>query len=343
MPRMRIWLCCLAALSVGCIVPRSMVYGQMAAPVGRGATEVGVFTGAQYVSQTNPPFETQDVDGNTIRNQQVATGFSIPAFEANLQYGFSDHLGLNMHLSPAGLQPGLKWTLNKSKVAHVALLPAIAFGYASGYSEVAFSGADGVLRRRDPRQTTSFTFLSGLKLLASHRSGVYGGVGYDFIFNRSLDRAIVGGGNVQDEVSTLTQSGTHTITAAVGLEIKLGLVRLKPEVAFAISPGIASTVTSKVPPNESTATAYGGTSWAIFPGFTLSVASPAREMTDDEREEEAEAERKAKRRRGGEEEDDEDDEDERPRQTGKKKRQLDDDDEEDNARKRRRAVDPDDD
>lgn len=346
MPCMRIWLCCLAALSSGCLVPRSMVYGQMAAPVGRGATEVGVFTGVQYAAQNNPPYDTQDIDGNAVRNQLVATGFAIPSFEANLQYGFSDHVGLNVHLSPAGLQPGLKWTINKSKVAHVALIPAVAFGYGSAYSDVTFSGVDGVLKKRDPRQTTSFTFLSGFKFIASHRSGVYGGVGYDFIFNRSLERAIVGTGNVQDEVSTLTQSGTHTITAAVGLDITLGLVHLKPEIAFGISPMIANTVTSKLPPNETTISASGGFAWAIFPGFTLSVASPARAMTDEEREEEAEEEAKAKRRRGGEEEEeeeDDDDDDEKPRQTGKKKRQLDDDEEEDNARKRRRPVDSDED
>lgn len=343
MPRMRIWVCILAVASMGCLVPRSLVYGQMASPIGRGATEVGVFTGVQYAAQNNPPYDTQDVDGNNVRNQLVATGFSMPAFEANLQYGFSDHVGLNVHLSPAGLQPGLKWTINKSKVAHVALLPAVAFGYGSAYSEVAFAGVDGVLKKRDPRQTTSFTFLSGLKLIASHRSGVYGGVGYDFIFNRSLERTIVGTGNVQDEVSTLTQSGTHTITAAVGLDITLGLVHLKPEIAFAISPMIANTVTSRVPPNETTLSASGGFAWAIFPGFTLSVASPARPKTEEEVEEEAEEEAKAKRRRGGEEEEEDDDEDETPRQSGKKKRQLDDDEEEDNARKRRRSADPDED
>lgn len=341
MPRMRIWLCCLAALATGCLVPRSMVYGMSAAPVGRGATEVGVFTGVQYAAQTNPPFETTDVGGDPVRNQLMATSFAIPAFEANIQHGFSDHVGLNVHLSPAGVQPGLKWTLNKSRVAHIALLPAIAFGYGSGYSEVQFSAVDGILRKRDPRQTTSFTFLGGLKVIASHKSGIYGGVGYDFIFNRSLERAILGTGNTQDEVSTLTQSGTHQISAAIGFDIVLGLVHLKPEVAFAISPLIASEVTNRVPANETTASASGGFGWAIFPGFTLSVASPPRAKTADEVEEEEEAERKARRNAG--DEDDDEDEDERPRQKGKKKRQLDDDEEEDNPKKRRRAIDPDDD
>jgi hypothetical protein len=341
MPHMRIWLCCLAALASGCLVPRSMVYGMTAAPVGRGATEVGVFTGVHYAAQYNPPTETRDIDDNPVRNQTMAAGFGLPAFEANIQHGFTDHLGLNVHLSPAGVQPGLKWTLNKSKVAHVALLPALAFGYGSGYSEVQFSAVDGILRKRDPRQTTSFTFLTGLKVIASHRSGVYGGVGYDFIFNRSLERAIVGTGNTQDEISTLTESGTHQISAAIGFDITLGLVHLKPEVAFAISPLIANTVTNRAPASQQSASSTGGWSWAIFPGFTLSVASPPRARTAEEIEEEEEAERKARRKAGDDEDDD--DEDERPRQKGKKQRQLDDDEEEDNPKKRRRAFNPDDD
>ena len=116
MPRMRTWLCCVLALASGCIVPRSMTLGQLAAPVGRGATEVGVATGFIYASQTNPQFDGQDGIGDPIKTNDRTNGFTIPAFEANLNTGFNDHVAFNVHASSAGLQPGLKLTLNKSKI-----------------------------------------------------------------------------------------------------------------------------------------------------------------------------------------------------------------------------------
>lgn len=351
MPRMRTWSCCVLALvGSGCLVPRSMTLGQMAAPVGRGATEVGVFTGVQYASQTNPAFSGQDSLGDPRTTQEKTNGFSLPAFEANLQHGFSDSVALNVHASSAGLQPGLKLNLNKSKVAHVALMPQVAFGYGSVGASVFTAGADGVQTEGSPSSKTSFTFLGELKFLFSHRSGFYAGVGYDFIFNRNYNASIIGGGNVSDKQEVIVSTTGHQISAAIGIDIKLGMVRLRPEVAFAVTPGIGQNITTRVPPNENTLGASGGFGFAIFPGFTMAIASEPRALTEEEEEEEAaraKAEKHKRRQNGVDEEDDEDedgaDDDVKKPTINKKKRQLDDDEEEDNPRKKRRPVDNDED
>ncbi|MBL8914017.1 MAG: hypothetical protein JNM17_25155, partial [Archangium sp.] len=355
---MRILACAFALLASGCIVPRSMITGQMAAPVGRGATDVGVFTGVLYGSQTNPGFVGQDAIGDPITTAQRSSGFSLPAFEANLQYGFNDHVGLNVHASSAGLQPGVKFTVNKSKVAHFALMPQVAFGYGSTGSVNLVSGADGVQREGGPTSNTSFTFLGGLKLLVSAKfnktAAFFAGAGYDFIFNRNFNAAQLGAvGSTSESSSTINSTTGHQIAVSVGFDIALGWVHLRPEVAFGVYPGIAQSRTINNPPDSTTVAATGGFGWAIFPGFTLSVQSPQRELTAEEEEEEAERakeEARKKKRRGGEDDDDtdddedgnRDDEDERPKAKLKKKRQLDDDEEEENPRKKRRPIDQDD-
>ncbi|MDP2270967.1 MAG: hypothetical protein Q8N23_20020 [Archangium sp.] len=343
---MRTWLCCVLALASGCIVPRSMTMGQMAAPVGRGATDVGVHTGFIYASQTNPQFPGQDGIGDPIKTNERTAGFTIPAFEANINTGFNEHVALNVHASSAGLQPGLKLTLNKSKVAHVALMPQVAFGYASLGASTFVAGEDGVLVETAPRSQTSFTFLGGLKFLFSHRSGFYAGVGYDFIFNRNYNAAIVGATGVTEKSEIINTTTGHQIAASVGLDITLGMVHLRPEIAFAVTPGIAQSITRRQGTDDITVGPQsGGGGWAIFPGFTIAIVTPRRELTAQEEEEEEEAaiEAKKKKKRGGDEEEEEDDEDEPKRPAGRKKPRLDDDEEEENARKKRRpAVDEDD-
>lgn len=334
-----------AALGTGCLVPRSMTLGQMAAPVGRGAMEVGVFTGVQYATQTDPPFTTQDPGGGTITNQKKNTSFALPGAEANLQYGFNEHVAFNVHASPAGLQPGVKWTINKSRVAHVALLPAVAFGYGSLGGATFSAGSDGVQRENNPTSTTSFTFLGGLKVLVSHRSGFFAGVGYDFQLNRSLSSYVQGTGNVQDKYETLTIATGHQISASIGMDIAFGMIHLRPEVAFAVSPTIGTSQTVRGPAMENTVSAGGGFGFAVFPGFTIAVASPRKEKTRVEEEEEEASERLKKRRRGDDDEDDDDEaggEDDEPR---KKKRGDDDEDEssdDEGSSRRRRSSDDED-
>ncbi len=345
MARMRTMLMrsLILALASGCIVPRSMMIGQMAAPVGRGATDVGVQTGFIYASQTNPQYPGQDAIGDPIKTNEKTAGFTIPAFEANLNAGFNEHVAFNVHASSAGLQPGLKLTLNKSKIAHVALMPQIGFGYASLGASTYVAGIDGVLVETAPRSQTSFTFLGGLKFLFSHRSGFYAGVGYDFIFNRNYNAAIVGATGVAEKSEIIYSTTGHQIAASIGLDITLGWVHLRPEIAFAVTPGIAQTLTR----SQLSVSGTGGGGWALMPGFTIAIVTPRRELTDAEQEEEAEAAKAAKKKKGDDsedEDDEEEDEDAPKRPAGKKKAKLDDDEEEENARKKRRpAVDEDDD
>lgn len=333
MPRMRTWSCVLLALFSGCIVPRSMVVGQMAAPVGRGAAEVGVFTGVSYASQTNPAFQGQDSTGNAITTAERTAGFTIPNFEANLQYGFNENVGLNVHASSAGIQPGVKLTVNRSKVAHFAIMPQVAVGYGSVAGVGLVAGSDGVQQETTPTTKTSFTFLGGLKLLVSHKSGFYAGVGYDFLFNRQYNK--VGQSATTSSTESATSTVGHQISAAVGMDIALGMVHLRPEVAFAVYPGIGQTVSSRVGETTNSISAGGGFGFAVLPGFTLSVSSPRREMTaaEEEEEEERQQEEKRKKRRGGEEEDEDegDDDEEKP---STRKRKAADDDEEDKPKRR---------
>jgi hypothetical protein len=341
MPRMRTWLCCVMGLvASGCIVPRSMVMGQMAAPVGRGAMDVGVHTGVLYAAQRNPQFTGQPTaGGEPQKTEERTSAFSIPAFEANLNYGFNEHVALNVHGSSAGFQPGLKLTVNRSKVAHFALMPQLAFGYASLGQSTFVGGQEGVLTETAPRSGTSFTFLGGLKAMFSHRSGFYAGVGYDFTFNRQFNAAIIGPQGVTQRSETVYSTTAHQVSINVGLDIALGLVHLRPEVAFAVYPGIAQTISGRLGATENPSMgATGGFGWAIFPGFTIAIQTPRREMTADEEEEEAakeEEERKQKRRRGGEDDEDEDEDEDVRRPAGKKKPRLDEDEDEDRPRKRR--------
>jgi hypothetical protein len=298
-------------LAAGCVAPRSLTVGQMAAPVGRGATEVGVFGGILYGSQTDPAL--------TDRSQTIHRVFGAPTAEANVQHGFNDTFALNLHASNAGLEPGLKVTLNRSRVAHVALLPAFGLGYGSYASSTLVDGGNGLLMETAPSAVTSFTFLAGLKVLVSHRSGFFAGVGYDLLYNRSLSTQDRGG---PAPAQTLIQSLTHQVSASVGFDFVIGsMVHLRPEVAFAVYPGGSKTIATLVPPaNVVNDGGAGGFGFAILPGLSIAVASPVRELTDDEREEEKAA--KPKRRKSDGESDD-DDEDEAPK--AKRSRSSDDD------------------
>lgn len=331
-----------AAALTGCVTPRSMTIGQMAAPVGRGATEVSVFGGVMYGNQSDPPTKVATVD-STVDSQVQHRVLGAPLAEANIQHGFDEHFALNIHASSAGVEPGLKWTVNTSRFAHVALLPSIGVGYASYANSTFNSGNDGVQTEVAPGSTTAFTFLAGLKILVSHRSGFFAGVGYDFLFNRSVSSVDRGTGASGDASRTTTQTLAHQASASVGFDIALGMVHIRPEVALAIYPGIAKYFTVHAPPSADTQDGGGGGfGWAIFPGFSIAVQSPRRELTDDEKEEERAKVRKH-RKSDGDSDDDDDDEvkeqDPAPRQSKPKKSRDDDDDD----RPRKRSGDDDDD
>lgn len=348
MPRMRTWLCCVALLTSGCIVPRSMILGQMAAPVGRGVTDATVFAGVQYAEQTNPRYEGRNDIDDPIATEEKTTGFSAPNFEANVQHGFNENVAFNVHASSAGIQPGLKWTVNRSKIAHFALMPQVAFGYASTGTAVNTYGNDGVQIAGQPTTRTSFTFLGGLRAFASHNSGFYGGVGYDFIFNRNFSKTRVGDSNASVEQDTIFSTTGHQISVNVGFDIAIGFVHIRPEIAVAFYPGIGQSRTINTASDSVTQSATGGFGWAIFPGFSIGVQSPRRELTQDEEEEEAaraNEERKKKKRRGiveEEQDDDDDDEDDRPAPKKKPQRRSSDDDEDAPRKNSRKQVEWDD-
>lgn len=321
--RSGLWLTVLL-LGVGCVTPRSMTLGMMAAPIGTG-TEVGVMTGFGYGSVTGPVVTTTNpVTMETSSTQTVNRTFSIPAFEANVTKGFSDHVGLNVHVSPAGIQPGLKWTVNRSKVAHFALLPAFAIGYASVGSADFLAQSTGAQTELNPRATTSFTFLGGLKLLFSHVSGFYAGAGYDAVFQRSNSSSAPTA--QADRSDTITETLTHQIMAAVGYSIGLGAVSVRPEVAFAVNPTLSQLTQTRLGGADTgQISRTGGSGWALLIGFTIAVASPpgksssssdeddVERRSDDEEDQEAEPQPSRPRKGPRKKVSEDDEEDERPR------------------------------
>ncbi len=276
------------------MTPRSMTLGQMAAPVGRGATEVAVMGGFAYAAQTNPPVSGTD-NNEPVVNQPQNRGFLLPAAEANIQHGFSEHVALNLHASSAGVQPGVKITINESKVAHFALLPAIAFGYGSLGSSTYQSHADGRLLEVNPTSTTSLSFLGGFKMLVSHRSGLYGGVGYDFILQRTLTTTAP---NVSaDRAETLVVTLSHQIMLAIGFDISLGRVHLRPEIAASVYPAISQSTSTRVGSVTNDGSASGGFGWAILPGLGIAIASDRVEAPEEKKDEEDDDEDRGRRTR----------------------------------------------
>ncbi len=255
-----------------CLTPRSMMLGQMAGPVGRGAAEVGVAAGIGYAQQATPtPGASNDVRG--------ARTWTIPAVEGNAQFGLNDHLGINAHFSSAGIQPGLKITFNKSRRAHFALMPQVAVGYAHVRQAVYSTSSTGVTTESDPHAYSMFTFMFGLRAMISHASGFYCGFGGDFIATRFIDSPVIS----NRVTSTINNTLQVAIAANVGFSINIGWVRIRPEIAFAIQPWVQSGANVDDLPG---AQGNGGFGWALMPGFSLVAATPS--VTRDEGAEEDE-------------------------------------------------------
>src|SRR5207302_729187 len=107
------------ALAPACITPHSLAFGTTARPVGAGAAELSVSPGIAYESANSAPA----VNGNTtVTTNTRALG--IPLSEANLEYGATDTVGVNLHLSTAGVQPGVKFSFGSGDSStQFALLP----------------------------------------------------------------------------------------------------------------------------------------------------------------------------------------------------------------------------
>lgn len=224
----------------------------------------------------------------------------------------------------------------------MALLPAVGVGYSSVLSSNYVAGVDGQQVEGPRTATTSFTFVAGLKLLFSHRSGFYAGVGYDLLLHNAV--ASTANSATTDRQETRTFTLEHQLMAALGIDIAFGLVHLRPEIAFAVMPGISQTLTSVTGTTPSSVTNGGGFGWALFPGFSLAVATPVKPKSEAEEEEEDRPKRDA------EGEDESSDENENPKIKARARRNAAEgeprkrghDDDEDDEKPQRRKTDDDD-
>jgi hypothetical protein len=244
-----------------------MMLGQTAAPIGKGAAEIGVGTGFGYQMQNTPtPGSATQYTG--------ASGFALPALEGNAQFGLGPHLGINAHFSPAGIQPGLKITVNKSYFAHFALMPQFAIGYGRVASSIFVTDMRGQVTETFPTSTTLLTFMLGLRAIASHVGGFYASVGADLIATRSVHAAAAG-------TDLPTADATNTVQlsmmANVGWSISLNWLRIRPEIAFAAQPWVWA--------SSSQFGNGGGFGFAILPGFSLVALTPKAPGNDEEEKE----------------------------------------------------------
>jgi hypothetical protein len=215
----------------------------------------------------------------------VSHGFALPGVEGNAHFGLTDKVGFNAHFSSAGVQPGVKFTVNNPRDrAHFALMPQFAVGYASYGQSTFVTGPDGIQHEMMPTAVTSFTFMIGLKAIVSHRSGFYAGAGYDLILTRSA--TTVGASQTMAPMSSLSTSAQHQITVNVGFTVEVGWLRIRPELAIGILPAISTSFS--MGGNEQSG--YGGYGFVVLPGFTLAAATP--KATRDEGNEEDERQMK---------------------------------------------------
>jgi hypothetical protein len=295
-------LLCLFLLS-GCLtVPRSAVWGMTASPLGTGRTEVGLAGGVAILSETEPP-QASSFLGVTVSDWTTRGGASMQA-EANVHHGLSDWLGLNLHVSQAGVQPGLKITLIERAVT-LALMPEVGFGLLAGQTGATqFVGSS----RTDAPPVTELRWLllAGGRFLLSHpNTGVYFGMGYQLQ---------LAGQNASQKDGTrelLAQSTTHTLhnlQAAFGWEVRSGNLRIRPEFAAVITPEWSTGFSS----GGTQALRSGGNGFLLLPNVTVAAVSdaPARTVDEDEapRRGSGKRDRERERRRSGDaDEDDLDD------------------------------------
>ncbi len=186
----------------GCVIPRSVGVMQSAAPVGEDGVEVTLGTGMMIQTSSTSTGPTSSISSAAV---------ALPASEGNLQLGFAERLGLNFHVSQAGIQPGLKWSLGAGET-NLALLPE--FGLLYGAS------------RRPGSSYRVFDWMLGLKVLLSHEVGIYGALGFDYqSLSVSTNRA---------ETDAMVSS--PNITAGLGYRIIAGPLDVRPEFALLVIP-----------------------------------------------------------------------------------------------------------
>jgi hypothetical protein len=244
----------LLPLGMACLTPRSMVLGQTASAIGSGNAELGFSGGVMYQLMN----QASNAGGYT--STTASSGFTIPALEANAQYGLNDMLTVNLHGSAAGVEPGLKITLASTPIA-LALLPEVALGYIVATSTTTItSGGNSTTTPGQP--SSEFVFLAGARVLVTAPLGFYGAVGYHFESVTSTNLA--GGGN-SAQANGLTN---HAVDLEVGYEFRVASFRVRPEVALVLAPAGSSFSSS----GNTTVTQGGVFAFAILPSVTLATS-----------------------------------------------------------------------
>jgi hypothetical protein len=234
-------LALLALLASGCVaIPHAAILGQPAAPLARGEVVGSTSIGVGYQSASS---------------QQTTTGtLELPALEANFAAALADRVGLNLHFSQAGLMPGVKLNLVHWGSHYFSLMPELGGAYYWLHSSTggAFSfnsgGSNGML-------------LAGLRALLS-LNVFYVGVGYHFmnVWSSTTDTA------TNPPTTSSTTSQYHSLLFNVGLDLEVGAVKLRPEVAFVFTPVGSSK-------DDQGATSTLGYEWTILPNLTVAVSS----------------------------------------------------------------------
>jgi len=249
------------AASVGCVrvVPRSAGYGVSAVPLAPGSADVGLAMGGFYQQETSTP---QGMGGTTSSSTTRQTQF--PAFEANAQVGITEQVTLNLHTSQAGLQPGVKILVLKDPVL-VTVMPQLGGGLANlGVSNTTVIG--GSSTTTDLFGFNSFTLLGGVRALVSLPAGLYAGVGYDFQYYSQTTRDVPNG-----NTTTLT-SQAHNVGGAVGYEIRIGSLALRPELAVLFMPLSKNQSNA----NGTTSDQADTSGLFLFPNLTVAAVSPGK-------------------------------------------------------------------
>lgn len=242
---------------------------------------MGVATGALYQSDVLPPTNSTDVAGKSTTEEIAASGWVAPHFEGNAQIGVSERVALNFHFSAAGIAPGAKFTFARSPTLALALVPQVGLGYFSQASRVGVTGADGRIQVTNPASTQVLLFQPGAKLLLSHRSGFYAGIGYDWVFMKRSQSSTIGSEATTQVVETSSTQTGHQLGAALGVTAEAGRVVLRPEVAVVVIPSFSTQYAQ----GTTSLASSGGYSFAVFPSLTIAVRNAPKSQEEDEEEE----------------------------------------------------------
>lgn len=240
-----------AIFGTACVGMHSMATSHLASLPGPGRAEIAVSPGLTYERRT------QDSTSGAASSSETATLLGFPALEGNVSYGLGESIGLNLHLSPGGFQPGVQIVLVNGPLS-LAILPEVAV--ARGRISVSGSDSSSTEVTED-----GIGYQAGAKALASHTSGLFISAGYDYQFLKLTVENGSGGGSSSD--SSLSQKA-HNITAGIGYSIRANGFSIRPEVAFLYAPSGAQEMRSS---GESFTTKLS--SWAVMPMLTLAATS----------------------------------------------------------------------